>query len=86
MSEEERRTGAIVALIPAEDDPIHRVGPVEAHITLAWLGDAVNITDTLASLMEEQLEELSASSIPITANVVGWGYLGEDLARVLHLP
>lgn len=78
--------GSIVALIPRESDPITAASSEPAHITMAWLGDAADLSpEDQQALRDEVSAYFSQVSDIITASVVERGTLGEDDADVVFL-
>ena len=76
-------TGAIVALIPAEDDPITAASSEPAHVTLVYMGDDASALDRDALLADVQ--EYAAQLTPITVPVQSRGPLGDEGADVVFL-
>lgn len=76
-------TGAIVALIPAEDDPITAASSEPAHATLVYMGDDASALDRDALLA--QVEAYAAAATPITVPTRERGELGDEGADVVFL-
>lgn len=82
--ENEKHTSSVLVALPAKDDVVHTLGEEEPHVTLIWLGEAV---DHDAGLLHDQLAAYaeSFSGEPLTDNVSGTAVLGKDKANVLLL-
>lgn len=83
--DDDSRGGAIVALLPAETDPVWKASSEKpsAHMTTIWMGEASDIADQAAIVEEVKL--LAAEFAPFTAKVTSRGELGDDGADVLFL-
>lgn len=83
--EDKPRGGAIVALLPAESDPISSASSESpsAHMTTIWLGEAADLKDSDAIVEEVKL--LAAEFAPFTARAERRGELGDDGADVVFV-
>lgn len=76
--------GSIVALKPKATDPVTSASSEPAHITLAWLGSAADLSEEdVAALREEVISYFAQVDDVITASVVGRETLGADEADVV---
>lgn len=84
--DDDRASGAIVGLIPADGDPITAASSEPAHMTLAWLGKADDLsTDDIAALLTEVSAYAASIDGPVTASVTERTTLGDDDADVVML-
>lgn len=83
--EDAPRGGAIVALLPAESDPVWAASSEEpsAHMTTIWMGEASELADPAALIDEVKL--IAGEFEPFSAKVTSRGELGDDSADVLFL-
>ena len=81
----EPATGAIVALLPATGDPIVAASSQLAHVTMVYLGDAVDLAPETVDAIRLQVAELAASSAPTTAVPESRGELGDAPADVVYV-
>jgi len=78
--------GSIVALLPSASDPITAASSEPAHITMAWLGDAVDLSpESIAAIREAITAYAAEADGPITASVGERGTLGDDKADVVFV-
>lgn len=79
------RGGAIVALIPAESDPIHAASSEQpsAHMTTVWMGEASELADP--EVIVDEVRLLAAELEPFTMQALERGTLGDDGADVIFL-
>lgn len=79
------RGGAIVALLPAESDPIYAASSEQpsAHMTTIWMGEASDLSDP--ELIVDEVRLLAAELAPFTLKVKSRGELGDDGADVIFL-
>lgn len=84
---EEPRTGALVVLLPADDDPITAAtSEDQAHMTFVWMGDVSDIDDAArAAIGGEVSSYATALDGPIVVPVMRRGQLGDDGADVAFL-
>lgn len=83
---EEEWTSATVMLIPSTGDPIVAASSEIAHATVAWLGEAEDITpEELDAIREEVSAYTAGLDGPIVAPVTSVGPLGDDGAEVAFL-
>ena len=84
---EEPRTGALVVLLPADDDPITAAtSEDQAHMTFVWMGDVSDIDDAArAAIGGEVSSYATALDGPIVVPVMRRGQLGDDGADVVFL-
>lgn len=84
---EEPRTGALVVLLPAADDPISAAtSEDQAHMTFVWMGDVSDIDDAArAAIGGEVSSYATALDGPIVVPVMRRGQLGDDGADVVFL-
>lgn len=84
---EEPRTGALVVLLPADDDPITAAtSEDQAHMTFVWMGDVSDIDDAArAAIGGEVSSYATALDGPIVVPVMRRGHLGDDGADVVFL-
>lgn len=84
---EEPRTGALVVLLPADDDPITAAtSEDQAHMTFVWMGDVSDIDDAArAAIGGEVSSYATALDGPIVVPVMRRGQLGDDGAEVVFL-
>lgn len=87
MSDEQKKSeGAVIVLLPAETDPINDASSQPAHMTLAWLGMAADLTDdAIAEAYYEAREYAAKADGPIHAGVKDRGVLGDENADVVFL-
>jgi 2'-5' RNA ligase len=82
----ETYTGVIVALVPADSDPITTASSEPAHMTLAFLGDlqdfVPDLSETLVAEVDNYARRLSG---PVVVPVREVGKLGDDGADVAFL-
>lgn len=86
-------TGAMVALIPSEQDLVRLALPGgesadELHLTLFYLGDAAQYDDAARQLIVQEVQEavLEQHSIMVTGfGVAVWNPLGTDPALVMNV-
>jgi len=81
----EPATGAIIALLPAASDPIVAASSQPAHVTLAYLGEAVDLAPDVLDAIRSQVAELAAGSAPTTAVPESRGELGRNGADVVFV-
>lgn len=84
-AEAEVATGAIVALLPAKDDPIVAASSQIAHVTMAYLGEAADLADDVVAAIRAQVTELASASSPATAAPGERTTLGDSEADVVML-
>ncbi len=84
---EDPRTGALVVLLPADDDPITAAtSEDQAHMTFVWMGDVSDIDDAArAAIGGEVSSYATALDGPIVVPVMRRGQLGDDGADVVFL-
>lgn len=94
MPDTAEHTGAMVALVPSEADLDRLALPEgeprdELHLTLAYLGDAVDIAPEVADALFGYLQEIAAElGAPIVTNAFGvayWNPSGPEPAWVLNV-
>jgi 2'-5' RNA ligase len=76
------QTVSIMA-VPAQDDPVHDIGPADKHATLLYFGDIPDHADPARmqgskEWMQEVLGALAEKIPPFTADVTGVEPLGDD--------
>lgn len=82
----EPATGAIVALLPADDDPIVAASSQLAHVTMVYLGDAADLTDEQVTQIRDYVADIArGASDEMTAVPESRGELGEEGADVVFL-
>lgn len=74
-------SSAIVAL-PADDDPVHALGPEPSHVTVAYLGKA---DQNDPAVLSKAVADVAGRHQPFTEKVTGKAAFGADGAHVLHL-
>ena len=84
---EEPRTGALVVLLPADDDPITAATSEDrAHMTFVWMGDVSDIDDAARAAIGGEVSSYAAAlDGPIVVPVMRRGQLGDDGADVVFL-
>nr|DAQ47240.1 MAG TPA: minor head component F [Caudoviricetes sp.] len=84
---EEPRTGALVVLLPADDDPITAAtSEDQAHMTFVWMGDVSDIDDAARAAIGGEVSSYAAAlDGPIVVPVMRRGQLGDDGADVVFL-
>ena len=86
MSENEKRTGAVIVAIPAEEDPIHGVSSeAPAHMTLIWMGNDVDLSPEQAQALDAALAGIAADTPALTLTATSRAELGDEGADVLML-
>lgn len=83
MSESKHYTTAILAAVPATDDPVHEVVAEDAHVTLQFLGEAAELSEEQVEEITTALEMLASVVYPFEADISGTAELGPDKAQVL---
>jgi 2'-5' RNA ligase len=83
VSEPKQYTTAIIAAVPAENDPIHQVVAEDAHVTLQFLGEAADLTEDQITEIKTSLEMLASVVYPFEADISGTGELGPNKAQIL---
>lgn len=78
-------TGALVVLVPADDDPVVAASSEPAHITTVWLGEQADLPVDEADLMREVAEYAATLDGPVVVPVSHRGTLGDDGADVVFL-
>jgi hypothetical protein len=87
-------TGALVVLVPADDDPVTAASSEPAHLTFVWFGDlaemqsrdtAENPQVDMDTLQQEVRQWAADQPGPITVPVASRGTLGDDNADVAFL-
>lgn len=84
-ADDEEATGAIVALLPAASDPIVAASSQLAHVTMAYLGEAADLSAETVDGILAQVRELAANAAPTTAVPESRGTLGESEADVVFV-
>ena len=83
---EEPRTGALVTLLPAADDPTQAASSEDmAHLTFIWMGDLMDIEGDTLAMAEEVRRYAAQVDGPVVVPVKERGTLGSDDADVLFL-
>lgn len=84
---DEPRTGALVVLLPAADDPVSAAtSEDQAHMTFVWMGDVGEIDDAArAAIAGEVRSYATAVDGPVVVPVMRRGELGDDGADVVFL-
>lgn len=77
--------GVIVALIPADGDPVVAASSEPAHVTMAWMGTTGDFAGDPDKIQSDLAEYAASASGPITAEVVKRGLLGDDDADVVFV-
>lgn len=86
MSDNEKRTGAVIVALPAEDDPIHGASSeAPAHMTLVWMGNDLALTEEQAAALDAAIATVAANSAPLTLAATSREELGDEGADVLML-
>lgn len=84
--EDDRSNGAVAVLVPADGDPIAAASSEPAHMTLAWFGEAKDLsTEDIAALLTTVSAYASQIDGPVTAAVGERTTLGDDDADVVML-
>jgi 2'-5' RNA ligase len=83
VTEAKAYTTAIIAAVPAENDPVHQVVAEDAHVTLQFLGEAADLSDDQVTEIKQTLEMLASVVYPFDADISGTAELGPDKAQVL---
>lgn len=84
--DDDRTTGAVAVLLPAESDSITAASSEPAHMTLAWFGEAKDLsTEDIAALLSTVASYAATIEGPVTATVSERTTLGEDDADVVML-
>jgi 2'-5' RNA ligase len=79
-------TGIMVALLPAETDPVVAASSEPAHLTLAFLGDSTEANPTQVQRAIQEVESYAQSlDGPVVAGVQERGTLGDNDADVAFL-
>jgi 2'-5' RNA ligase len=76
-------SGVVVVALPAAADPVHAIAAEDAHVTLAYLGEAAQLPEAALEAALANIELLAAGLGPFDVSVNGTAVLGEDRARVL---
>jgi len=76
-------TTAIIAAIPAADDPIHAHVAEDAHITMIFLGQAADIPAEAVEQIKDDLSTIGAHLPAFPVEASGTAILGDDEANVV---
>lgn len=78
-------TGALVVLVPADDDPVVAASSEPAHLTTIWFGELADIASDPEQIKAEVAEYAARLDGPVVVPVAERGTLGEDGADVVFL-
>lgn len=77
--------GRVVVALPASNDPVHKIGPEDKHMTVVWLGTPEDNPGLDMDQVRGQVANVAQKYGPLTGQVNSVGQLGDDNAHVLFL-